>query len=184
MCADEPDACRNGTSAGIEYNFETDDQYYLGSSVQRLIAERTDAFYFYNDADSDSFLYYMDKKTRETYPLCSLAYCRHDEETDSKKRSECYAHCLFPISLSYYSGKLYASALTLGELDYEITVKEYSLDGVFLSDVAVLPVSSGSLTQHRGYIYYSYSELPEDAAENDWGIIFLQNCHSKQEKVK
>ena len=148
-----------------DFNFETDNQYYLGSTK---IAEGPEAYYFF----VGYYLYYADKDTLDAYPLCNRADCLHDQETNYDRRQECNAYIMLPESISYYNGKLYVINTEVAEIEFVTSIKKFSLDGVYEGEVGTLETLN-SVIQHKGKLYYGYTEIPVDAGKDDWGTAYL-----------
>lgn len=160
------------------------DQYYLGNSNLRTIAEGPEAYYFI----SRDFLYYMDKTTLSAHPLCNKPDCLHDEEQDYERMDSCNARLFYPYNMFYYDGFLYilqwnssGYSLSPDNCQYHYLCK-YSLQGEYLETVTDLPFTAASIIQHQGIMYYSYYELEEDAEEDDWGMVYLMSYDLKSGK--
>ena len=156
-------------TAGFDEARANDDQYYLGTSMTRMIAEGPDAYYLF----AGDYLYYMEKDTLEAYPLCGKPDCLHDRESDYEKQILCSARIWAPNSITYCDGGLYITHKKASELGgFELLLTKYDLSGNMEKELGVLPLASGSIIHHRGKLYFSYIEIPPDAAEDDWGTDY------------
>lgn len=143
-----------------EYCAETDFQYTLNSSVNRLnFAETPQGLFFANS----SCLYYM-TEGKEVHLLCSDPNCNHEYG------SSCSARYIFINNFFYYDGALYIVGLNT-EMYYEIS--KITLQGEFVKTVAELPSSLQWIALHRGVFYYSYYIEDESDNEDSSGIAAL-----------
>lgn len=132
-------ACKQDTSLLDDYSdvyhFETDyniNMEYSDAGVS-YISESEDGFYFI----CDLYLYFMDKHTMESIPLCKKADCLHDQETDPYKKSDCEAFIGGDaVSLFYYDNGIYiATREVVGDKPEsyrsQYYLKKYATDGTF-----------------------------------------------------
>ena len=136
-------------------DYTTENQYYLRTDGQAMIAEGDDAYYFCNGIFS-GFIYYMDKTTLEYAPLCSKPNCLHDQEPDFIKQEECDAYVPSPRSLMWYDGALYIMHKNVSEYEIDVpyVIDKYSPTGTYLGRAADLPNWVQCCAQHRGVFYY------------------------------
>ena len=105
--------CSGGTSypADDSYHFETDCQYSVGSQGKGgVIAESAEGYYFALTIHGQHSLFFVDKATMETIPLCGKPNCLHYEGTDEGKRELCNAHFVgaqYEGTVYFNNGRLY-----------------------------------------------------------------------------
>ncbi len=141
------------------------DQYYLGNSDLRVIAEGSDVAYYIRACNHGNYLYYLDKQSLASAPLCSKPNCLHDRELDDFKRTTCGAYVFDPSNLIAYDGKLYLVCTEVNDKDalYQTVLNAYSADGTFLKREAILP-SGGPYIMHEGFLYYiCYAQKEEQS---------------------
>lgn len=140
-----------------DFNIETDDQVFF--DVYHMMTSCKEGYYFV----SGDFLYFIDRKTLKTVPLCNKPDCEH-----TYQYSDCNAYLpleqyLTDFGLYYYNSNLYILG-TDGELDSKsIYLYEISKDGKernrkfkivdFGSSVNDMKIH---FTVHKGVGYISY----------------------------
>ena len=106
-----------------------------------------------------SYLFFMNKETKEVHPLCFKTECLHHEEEAAYKIAECNAYLGTPPGvlkhfLGYYKGKLYVSSID--STTRKLALIEMDPDGserkTILKDLSSLGVQQIYL--HRGVLYY------------------------------
>ena len=149
------------------YYFDTDSQYgYTLQGQDRIFAESEDGYYFVLSIKGTHYLFFTDKTTMETIPLCNKPNCLHYEEEDYTKRSMCNAFFIgrggYFTSLFYNNGKLYIPTLKPGSEKTYVT--EFSADGSSRKDIVELDgkVSGCNMVFHRGYLYAAVNSYNVD----------------------
>ena len=147
-----------------QYDFEHDDQYYFTklSASYPSVAKSADGYYFFS-GESNSYLYYMDKKTMNPVILCNKPECLHAEESDSQKRERCNAFFYQSNNLIYYNQNLYAIGFDPESLTGGLVLTRISLDGTSQKVVAKFKDAVQRLIIHRGFIYYAVDDLTSDS---------------------
>lgn len=174
-------ACKQDTSLLDDYSdvyhFETDyniNMEYSDAGVS-YISESEDGFYFI----CDLYLYFMDKHTMESIPLCKKADCLHDQETDPYKKSDCEAFIGGDaVSLFYYDNGIYiATREVVGDKPEsyrsQYYLKKYATDGTFLENTYSFPARPKSVIRHRGYMYYTYENNSSSGEGDVVGSYYL-----------
>ena len=141
-----------------EYHFETDSQYtFCNQGKERKFAQSEDGYYFALTLQGNHFLFFTDKETMETVPVCNKPNCLHYAEASSEKRSLCNAYfngIYYMTSVFYNNGKLYVPSRD-GQSQTTI-LYEFSLDGSARKELFHID-SNGlygtDLLFHRGYCY-------------------------------
>ncbi len=136
-----------------EYNLETDYQYYFNDYIDAVFAEN--GYYIVNDG----ILYFFDKDSNGTVPVCSKIDCNHISE-------DCDAYVGNIYCLSYYEQGLYYIMSEYNMMDNTTNYVLYrrALDGSVAEKLYKLAtVSAGGsvipeMVVHRGYVYYSVIE--------------------------
>lgn len=158
-------AARPSYPSDDAYHIETDDQYSL--HVQggfRTFAESEDGYFFGLTLYGNHFLFYTDKETLQTLPVCNKPNCLHYEETDEERRKLCGAFFMgdrFYPTVLYNDGRLLIP-IRVGTTG--IRLESFSTDGAERKEILSIqgiPPSS-AVSAHRGYLYYTRSEYTED----------------------
>ena len=137
------------------YNIETDSQNYFDMST-RPITAALDGYYCFNIKQNAFILSFIDKRTKESTPVCSRVDCKHDDKS-------CDASYPGMLYLNYYDGKLYAVSLEKDEnnsdygyynmykisCDSSVYEKEFEMMYTEVND-SMVP----DYIIHRGYVYY------------------------------
>ena len=148
------------------FHFETDAQSYAFlPGMNRGIAESETGYYFGMTLKGNHYLFYTDKETMQTVPVCSKPNCLHYEETDQEKRELCNAYFTGVIGacMFYYDGKLYIPEY--GRSSSEININEFSLDGTERKTIFTIDnkeIVSCNMLFHRGYFYAMTSTYDEE----------------------
>ena len=166
--------CGNGKIKDATVSYTTGEnlnnqQYYLADFGNNTIAEGPDAYYVI----AEDYLHYMDKNTLESGILCGKADCKHNKETDYERAQSCEAFHFMPMSVFYYDNGIYIYELTIADLGMNNDVIRYNLQGQFEKKIATIPTSVTNVIQHKGIMYYIYSELDETSPDNTWGDFCL-----------
>lgn len=146
------------------FHFKTDAQYsYTLQGSERLFAESEDGYYFYLLIKGNHYLFYTDKKTMKTPPVCNKPNCLHYEETEYSKRAMCNAFFnpgSYFTSVFYNNGKIY---LPITQENNTI-ITQVSLDGSGRKELFNLEgkVWGWNMVFHRGYIYCGITFYDED----------------------
>lgn len=153
------------------YHFETDCQYTTcNQGSYRQIAETEEGYYFAlrinlsgSHAGGD-YLFFTDKETLETVPLCGKPNCMHYAETDPDKIGLCNANFigsdLFP-AVYYNEGRLLLLRRSGAQTFF---IDEIALDGSNRRKLLELEGSGyfpDRLVFHRGYLYIGNSIYTE-----------------------
>lgn len=156
-------ACQKETppDTSMEFNFETDCQYYLNSDGNYRMAEASTGYY-YISTEPRGFLRYIDKETLQDTLVCAKPNCLHDKNEDI---TQCNAY-ISPYSygrIVYHEGFLYVFTL---DFDPVTTTKMQSIvrvstDGFQRKKVwnmtweaeKQLPNVSKFIV-HRGHLYF------------------------------
>lgn len=148
------------------YHFETDAQYScFTANHQRMMAESEEGYYFAFTINNLRNMFFIDKETMETLPLCSKPNCIHYEESDIERRSLCQAYFTGTVggpSLYYKNGKLLIPEYGDKASDYNIT--ELALDGSSRKTVLSMEDATNGcdFLFHRGYAYAIINRYDED----------------------
>jgi hypothetical protein len=147
-----------------QYDFEQDDQYYLikPNALLQSIAESENGYYFFS-GQTNSYLYYMDKKTMKPVVLCNKPDCLHSDESDGNKRRDCNAYFNNCTNLIYYNKNLYAIGGDPNPFSFSSDhfLYEISLDGTRRKIIYKFEDDIQHLIIHRGYIYYNVDDFGE-----------------------
>ena len=158
-------AARPSYPSDDAYHMETDDQYSLhAQGTFKNLAEGKEGYYFALTLKGNHFLFYTDKKTLQTLPVCGKPNCLHYQETDEERRKLCNA---------FFTGDSYYPTVLCNEERLLIPVSKgtsgmglesFSNDGAQRKAVLSPEGISNSLfmTAHRGYLYYIRSEYTEE----------------------
>ena len=148
------------------YNFKTDYQYYYhglhGGGLP--IAKSETGYYFFLPT---RFLYYIDKESLETTPLCNKVNCLHND------RDECDAFFntyLVPsdiggsFNIQYYDDSLYMLLRDEDEYGQFFGTSFYkvSLDGVTREKLIEFDHGLSAWLVHRGYFYYTVEKYSDE----------------------
>ncbi len=157
------DSTVNSNSA---YNFKTDYQYYYHGlhSGGLPIAKSETGYYFFLPT---RFLYYIDKESLETTPLCNKVNCLHNN------RDECDAFFntyLVPsdlggsFNIQYYDDSLYMLLRDEDESGnfFGTSFYKVSLDGVTREKLIEFDHSLSAWLVHRGYFYYTVEKYSDE----------------------
>lgn len=157
------DSTINNNSA---YNFKTDYQYYYHGLLSGglPIAKSETGYYFFLPT---RFLYYIDKESLETTPLCNKVNCLHND------RDECDAFFntfLVPsdiggsFNIQYYDDSLYMLLRDEDEYGQFVGASFYkvSLDGVTREKLIEFDHGLSAWLVHRGYFYYTVEKYSDE----------------------
>ena len=134
-----------------EYNPKTDFKLNVEyPSGVGMMTETENGYYFINGL----YLYYINKDTLECTPLCSKANCLHDRETDISKKAECGA-CVQANGIFSYKQDIYL----VRQGENCVNVDRFSNKGEYIKTICELPYDTYIVLLHRGYIFYTYSDL-------------------------
>lgn len=164
ICGCNKQITENTDNQGVIISSQ-DDEYYFEkpTSSGQSMAESDDGYYFFS-GPSDSFLYYLDKKTLKTTILCNKPDCLHDNEPDPSRIINCNAFFSSATSnLICYDSNLYVFN-PFGEYGSECFY-QVSLDGTQRRKVYTFKESPTNIVIHRGYIYYSTSDISAKSDE-------------------
>ena len=145
------------------YHSETDFQYtWYPQGLDRNFAESEKGYYFNAIANSRSYLFYIDKETMQTVPLCGKPNCLHYDETDEDRILLCNA-LLQGSGTVFYSGKkLYVITGSEEEQGRE-ALYAFDEDGSSRRELFQVPHSSPDrLAVHRGKLYIGLNTYLEN----------------------
>lgn len=125
-----------------EYVPGQDQQYWYDSDGDLPMMDTEDGYYFMNG----QFLYFRDKNSGETAPVCNKPECLHHDGT-------CNAYLPDTRSLIYNSGKIYFLRDIYAESVTD-TLFEMSVDGSKQKELISFPEYVYQFAIHRGYVYY------------------------------
>ncbi len=97
-CADS-----GSSTEGTDWQYKTDCPSFLGT-----VQEVSEGYY----VQSGHMLYFIDRHSRELFPLCSRVGCLHDQEPDFRTMLDCSAYFPFTSAsdcFTVYNGHIYAS---------------------------------------------------------------------------
>lgn len=134
--------------------------------------------YFYSDGSIDSrMIWYADRETGETVPLCAKPNCLHDGNEFCVATTDAY----FPGELTEYNGFLY----TIGSksidrengIDHQVLLR-YAPDGTSITEVYDFGEGDGGCRPvfHRGYLWFfvqlrTYGEKVENPITHEQEIF-------------
>lgn len=181
--------CDNMNNNYDAFNFETDFQYYyftINGTCLPVTNSETGYYFFL----PNRFLYYIDKESMESTPLCSKVNCLHND------RSSCDAYFntyMVPIEgaesniLQYYDGNLY---MMLREEDQYgsfagATLYKVSLDGATREKLISFDFGVPNWLVHRGGFYYAQEIFRNDKeSELTTGSILIKQLPLNNLKAK
>lgn len=165
-----------------DYNYRS----YNWLETSHGMVQTEDGYYFI----AGEYLFFLDKDTGQTMPLCFKTDCLHNEETDDNKVAYCDAllgmDAGFMHFLAYSQGRLYTICVDRNTAGSNII--EMKPDG---SDRKVLssypfPGSDDSSTimlMHRGVIYYGGSMVNMDG-ERHYGLNAFSTVSDSEEPIQ
>ena len=165
------------------YHMETDDQYSLhAQGTFKNLAEGKEGYYFALTLKGNHFLFYTDKKTLQTLPVCGKPNCLHYQETDEERRKLCNA---FFTGDSFYPTVLYNEGRLLIPVSKGTSgmgLESFSNDGSERKEILSPGGISNSLfmTAHRGYLYYVRSEYTEEMESSS--CLYRRSLHQVNAK--
>lgn len=157
---------QSGYPTDDTYHFETDAQYScIVSSHQRMVAESEKGYYFALTFRGLRSMFFTDKETMKTVPLCSRPNCLHFEETDMEKRVLCQAYFIGTIggpSLYYSEGRILIPEWGETASHYNITALD--LDGASRKNLFSMKDATDGVNFlfHRGYCYVIVNTYDEE----------------------
>jgi hypothetical protein len=123
------------------------------------IAEAENGYYFMN-GPLNCFLYFYDKGTKQTMPLCNKPNCLHADETERNRIGECNAFIGSVEFLKYYMGNLYYVMEDSSEDEaFKKNIHMISKDGTARKVYLECHDYIENMQIHRGAIYFSASDL-------------------------
>lgn len=171
------------TSYKEEYIPEEDYNYrsYFWFEGSQGMVQTEDGFYFI----VGSYMFFMDKTTGQSVPLCFKTDCLHNEETDQSKTVYCDAFMgSGSLFLGYSHDKLYTVCVDRNTA--KTNMIEMNMDG---SDRKILyPYSSDDGTSspiilmHRGVIYFP-STMKDLEGKSYYGLNAFSTVSGSREPV-
>ena len=166
LCGCQAGAGRTYPDDG-QFHFETDAQYtFFDQGWDRSFAESESGYYFAGMCSGGDFLFYTDKETLQTLPLCGKPNCLHHEETDDAKRQLCNAWFWGmdePASVFYNDGRLFVPMRdSYGE---DTVIMEFAADGSWRKELFRFEdtrVFSNNMLFHRGHFYLMVNSYTQD----------------------
>jgi len=156
-CSCSPaDKIEENTIFDFDYSFTVgyDDPLCLSSLNNIAIAENG---YYFTDMNFHH-LYYFDKSSKQTIPVCNMPNCIHDDENCNAYIDDIRHH----PGLWYYNGNVYL----VGKKDDIMGLYKVNKDGTkhtrSCDFVSMGPRSTLTVTVHRGYAYFSVEEKDEN----------------------
>lgn len=150
------------------YHFKTDSQYtWFVQGQSRNFAEAEDGYYFSLMVNGYSYLFFTEKETMQTVPVCNKPNCLHYEEMDEERIELCDAR-FSGLSLEngvvfYSNGRLYIiTDNNKGSDRFGLT--EVSKDGSSRKELFTFPDPSVpcNVAIHRGKLYAAISKFDEN----------------------
>ena len=134
----------------------------------------------------NNYIYFIEKDTKNTVPLCGKLDCLHEEEEgNSKKNCNAYVYSEDGY-LYYFQNQLYVRGTKYDEenKNYYSVFYEISLDGSKKDIICTIKEESINMwIVHRGKIYYTINKKMEDEKEH----IVLKSIdllnHNKKETL-
>ena len=167
---------------GNAYHEGTDFQYAWTLEGDRIFTQSEDGYYFVVYQNSGGYLYFTDKTTLQTVPLCSKPNCMHALETDDEKKDLCDARISPFGALGYIDEKVYYVCNNGPTLD----ILQINPDG---TDRKVLHSLTGQVPSqqfafHRGKMYVAVKTYDEDMNVNStvWSYS-LRDASNEPEKL-
>ncbi|MCR5637009.1 MAG: hypothetical protein K6F76_07530 [Clostridiales bacterium] len=139
-----------------DYSFTVgyDDPLCLSSSSNIAASENG---YYFTDMNFH-YLYYFDKTSKRTVPVCNMPNCTHDDENCNAYIDDIRHH----PGLWYFDGHIYL----VGKKDGVMGLYRINKDGTdhtrSCDFASIGPQSTLTLTVHRGYAYFSVEEQDEN----------------------
>jgi hypothetical protein len=165
--------CGNSVQDSAEYLPDEDFpiEYAVWGGNTEMV-ETDSGFYFL----AGDFLFYTDKESMTTVPLCSKTDCLHENETDPYKVADCDAFFSYAgiQYIQYYEGRIY---LLCGEsTSNDIVLLSMDATGSDRKEIYSFKSAPTSIAIHRGYVYYNTSVYNADGKKT-YGIaaISLKN---------
>ncbi len=161
-----------------DYNYRS---YFWFEGTQGMMQTK-DGFYFI----VGSYMFFMDKTTGQSVPLCFKTDCLHNEETDQSKTAYCDAYMGGSSSfLGYSHDKLYTVCIDRNTA--KTNMIEMNMDG---SDRKILyPYSSDDGTSspiilmHRGVIYFP-STMKDLEGKSYYGLNAFSTVSNSREPAQ
>ena len=158
------------------YHFETDSQYtFYTQAGFRNFAEAENGYYFTLTINGFSYIFFTDKETMQTIPLCSKPNCLHYNEKDSEQRALCNAYISgldYEAAIFYTNQKVYTFQ---NQNDSHFDLIELTPDGTSRKTAISLSSLKNSYTGdgvviHRGHLYLltSYYDENRNTEINIW----------------
>ena len=142
---------------------------FQGHNNDQYIVKAENGYFF----RLNGILYFGDETLDTFIPLCTQANCLHGQATTEELRYECGAYIGAPISVSslqYYNNNIYVRSY------FDLVSKEERNAGVIQNEKIYSISSDGAKKRlldidiaswvspifHRGYIYYSFTDVEEE----------------------
>ena len=144
---------KGGKDQDNVYIPETDYPLMYEAGFDGLFIAECEAGYYYLWGD---YIFYADKETMESVPLCNKPDCKHTEEPDSEKVYYCNAYLggrsVLPF-IQYYEGEIYTiEGFNATEKRDENCLVKISPDGSERERLTEVP-KNAVFAIHRGYFY-------------------------------
>ncbi len=180
---------KDDNAPGNAYVPETDYPLMYEAATDGLFIAECETGYYYLWGH---FIFYADKETMESVPLCNKPDCRHTEETDSEKVYYCNAYLagrsVLPF-IQYYENEIYTiEGFNATEKREENCLVKISPDGSKRERLTKVP-QNAVLAIHRGYLYSAINgdrvtdggkivRVPMDQPDTEPEVIFESELDS------
>lgn len=150
--------CNNMTISSDDYVESQDSQYWFINKEYGGMAE-TETGYYFLSGPASSFLYFFDKQSGNTVPVCNKPNCLHADEPDDTKIATCNAYLGQNICyLNIYKNKIYYVADKWKDGDVTQALYSMLLDGTKKQEVMEFRERLTNLQIHRGFAYYATTD--------------------------
>ena len=114
----------------MEFNAETDCQYYLTRAGNYPVAETEDGYYYVNNTWTPGFLRFIEMETLQDTILCGKPNCLHTEESE-KENCNAFIGDGKWMNIYHYKGDIYTVAIVRDPATYARTYQltKISKDG-------------------------------------------------------
>lgn len=142
-----------------------DDQYFfaksLGADPSMVMSESGNYFF---SGSQNYYIYFTDKKSMRTVPLCNKPDCLHDNETNISKSNSCNSYVRGDYTkmvgdLLLYENQLYFFRIRKeNDKPIQYLLTQISIDGSMRDDVYDFIDFPQFIIIHRGFLYYSTTD--------------------------
>ena len=162
-----------------EYIYGQDQQYTIFNSLPGCPMVESEDGYYFMSGNVCLFLYYRDKATGATAPVCNKPECMHNDES-------CNAYLGRVTALNYYSGKLfYVIDSAFNKTGSKQTALcEVNLDGGGHKELLTFHQSVYQFCIHRGYLYYATTDYGTISGKEDSTQTTMQFYRLPMDKLE